>query len=79
MAEETGLRLGDDAVSETQLRDVLLALHPGGGHIHARDLGGDGQETEAAATRACPRCGAAMIVRANPLGNPPRDRHMAVR
>lgn len=31
VAEETGLRLGDDAVSETQLRDVLLALHPSGG------------------------------------------------
>jgi hypothetical protein len=37
VAEETGLRLGDDAVSETQLRDVLLALHPGGGRPRGDD------------------------------------------
>jgi hypothetical protein len=37
VAEETGLRLSDDAVSETQLRDVLLALHPGGGRPRGDD------------------------------------------
>jgi transposase len=31
VAEGTGLRVGDDVVSEMQLRDVFLALHPGGG------------------------------------------------
>src|ERR1700730_5966712 len=31
VAEGTGLRGGDEAISDTQLRDVLLALHPGGG------------------------------------------------
>ena len=30
-AEGTGLRVGDTEISEAQLRDVLLALHPGGG------------------------------------------------
>jgi hypothetical protein len=37
VAEGTGLRVGDDAVSETQLRDVLLALHPGGGRPRGDD------------------------------------------
>ena len=78
VAEETGLRLGDDAVSETQLRDVLLALHPGGGHIHARDLGGDHRDG------GCRDAGVSAVRRrddrrADPLGDPPRDRHMAVR
>lgn len=31
VAYGSGLRVGDDAVSETQLCDVLLALHPSGG------------------------------------------------
>jgi transposase len=31
VAEGCGLRVGDGAVSDLQLRDVLLALHPGGG------------------------------------------------
>ena len=29
VAAGTGLRVGGDVLSETQLRDVLLALHPG--------------------------------------------------
>ena len=37
VAEGTGLRVGGDAVSETQLRDVLLALHPGGGRPRGDD------------------------------------------
>lgn len=37
VAEGTGLRVGDDAVSDTQLRDVLLALHPGGGRPRGDD------------------------------------------
>lgn len=37
VAEGTGLRIGSDAVSETQLRDVLLALHPGGGRPRGDD------------------------------------------
>lgn len=37
VAEATGLRVGDDALSETQLRDVLLALHPGGGRPRGED------------------------------------------
>ena len=37
VAEGTGLRVGDDPVSETQLRDVLLALHPGGGRPRGDD------------------------------------------
>jgi hypothetical protein len=37
VAEATGLRLGGDAVSEPQLRDVLLALHPGGGRPRGED------------------------------------------
>lgn len=37
VAETTGLRVGADAISETQLRDVLLALHPGGGRPRGDD------------------------------------------
>ena len=37
VAEGTGLRVGSEAVSETQLRDVLLALHPGGGRPRGED------------------------------------------
>jgi len=37
VAAGTGLRVGDDVVSETQLRDVLLALHPGGGRPRGDD------------------------------------------
>jgi hypothetical protein len=37
VAEGIGLRVGGDAVSETQLRDVLLALHPGGGRPRGDD------------------------------------------
>jgi hypothetical protein len=37
VAEGTGLRVGGDAVSETALRDVLLALHPGGGRPRGDD------------------------------------------
>jgi hypothetical protein len=37
VAEATGLRVGADAISETQLRDVLLALHPGGGRPRGDD------------------------------------------
>ena len=37
VAEGTGLRVGDAVVSETQLRDVLLALHPGGGRPRGDD------------------------------------------
>jgi transposase len=37
VAEGTGLRVGTEAVSETQLRDVLLALHPGGGRPRGDD------------------------------------------
>ncbi len=39
VAAGTGLRVGGDAISETQLREVLLALHPGGGRPR-----GDGWE-----------------------------------
>ena len=35
VAEGTGLRVGKDALSDTQLRDVLLALHAGGGRPEA--------------------------------------------
>jgi hypothetical protein len=37
VAEGTGLDVGGDAVSETQLRDVLLALHSGGGRPRGDD------------------------------------------
>jgi transposase len=37
VAHGTGVRVGDDAMSETQLRDVLLALHPGGGRPRGDD------------------------------------------
>ena len=37
VAEAAGLRVGAGAVSETQLRDVLLALHPGGGRPRGDD------------------------------------------
>jgi hypothetical protein len=37
VAEATGLRVGAEGVSETQLRDVLLALHPGGGRPRGDD------------------------------------------
>jgi len=37
VAEGTGLRGGEGAVSETQLRDVLLALHPAGGRPRGDD------------------------------------------
>ncbi len=37
VAESTGLRVGGDVVSETQLRDVLLALHPSGGRPRGDD------------------------------------------
>jgi hypothetical protein len=37
VAEGTGLRVGGDALSETQLRDVLLALDPGGGRPRGED------------------------------------------
>jgi transposase len=37
VAEGVGLRIGDGGVSETQLRDVLLALHPGGGRPRGDD------------------------------------------
>lgn len=47
VAESTGLRVSDDPVSETQLRDVLLALHPGGGR--PRRNGGPGSDTVNAA------------------------------
>lgn len=37
VAEETGVRADDRDLSETQLRDVLLALHPGGGRPRGND------------------------------------------
>lgn len=37
VAAGTGLRVGGDVLSETQLRDVLLALHPGGGRPRGED------------------------------------------
>jgi hypothetical protein len=37
VAQGTGLRVGGQALSETQLRDVLLALHPGGGRPRGED------------------------------------------
>jgi hypothetical protein len=37
VAAATGLRVGGDGLSETQLRDVLLALHPGGGRPRGDD------------------------------------------
>jgi len=37
VAEGIGLRVGGDALTETQLRDVLLALHPGGGRPRGDD------------------------------------------
>ena len=37
VAEGTGLRAGGEAVGETQVRDVLLALHPGGGRPRGDD------------------------------------------
>jgi transposase len=37
VAEGTGLRVGGAPISETQLRDVLLALHPGGGRPRGDD------------------------------------------
>src|SRR5262245_18428412 len=37
VAEGTGLRVGAETVSETQLRDVLLALHPSGGRPRGDD------------------------------------------
>ena len=37
VAQGTGLRVGGEALSETQLRDVLLALHPGGGRPRGED------------------------------------------
>ena len=37
VAAGTGLQLGDEAISEAQLRDVLLALHPGGGRPRGDD------------------------------------------
>lgn len=37
VAQGTGLRVGGVALSETQLRDVLLALHPGGGRPRGED------------------------------------------
>lgn len=37
VAEGTGLRVGGDPISEMQLRDVLLALHPGGGRPRGDD------------------------------------------
>ena len=37
VAEGTGLRVGGDPVSETQNREVLLALHPGGGRPRGDD------------------------------------------
>ena len=37
VAEATGVRVGADPVTEMQLRDVLLALHPGGGRPRGDD------------------------------------------
>ncbi len=37
VAAGTGLRVGGEVLSETQLRDVLLALHPGGGRPRGDD------------------------------------------
>lgn len=37
MAAGTGLRVGGDAISETRLHEVLLALHPGGGRPRGED------------------------------------------
>ena len=37
VAEGTGLRVGGEALSESQLRDVLIALHPGGGRPRGDD------------------------------------------
>jgi transposase len=37
VAAGTGLRVGGDAISDTQLRDVLLALHPSGGRPRGED------------------------------------------
>ena len=37
VAAGTGLRVGGDGLSEPQLRDVLLALHPGGGRPRGED------------------------------------------
>jgi hypothetical protein len=37
VAAGTGVRVGDEALSDTQLRDVLLALHPGDGRPRVND------------------------------------------
>src|SRR6476660_8276055 len=37
VAEAAGVQVGRDALSEAQLRDVLLALHPGGGRPRGDD------------------------------------------
>ena len=37
VADGIGLRVGGDALTDTQLRDVLLALHPGGGRPRGDD------------------------------------------